>query len=272
MEGLQPVGVWEAVVGNTCGQQHVPPMSNITAASVNKYTTLYVYLYIVYMYIVQINGCCLRRRHTDLASLIIDSHKCDFIIIRTLILGVKARKLNFIRWTNIVYHLLTFYYVVKTFKRIFLSRSKSKTIYSLLLQNPQSGADRIWNSAIIPATFRRFVANPNKFFNIWCKSSVMILKTLCDHLLTIPESSLVHRKDFLEDLQFNSKSNVYQILSTQSCRCWLSKCYSELSEKLLLNNIHISIKEVKILMKSGFLSRGKYLVRFPSCHGCPEAK
>ena len=109
------------MVGNTCGQQHVPPMSNITAASVNKYTTLYVYLYIVYMYIVQINGCCLRRRHTDLASLIliIDSHKCDFIIIRTLILGVKARKLNFIRWTNIVYHLLTFYYVVKTFKTIF---------------------------------------------------------------------------------------------------------------------------------------------------------
>ena len=58
-------------------------------------------------------------RCTYLASLIIDSHKCDFIIIRTLILGVKARKLNFIRWTNVVYHLLTFYYVVKTFKRIF---------------------------------------------------------------------------------------------------------------------------------------------------------
>ena len=111
------------------------------------------------------------------------------------------------------------------------------------MQNPQSGADRIWNSAIIPATFRRFVANPNKFFNIWWKSSVMILKTQCYHLLTRPESSLVHRKDFLEALRFNSKSNVYQILSTQSCRCWLSKCYSELSEKLLLNNIHISIKE-----------------------------
>ena len=97
---------WQAtlVVNNMCHRCQILPQPPSTS---------------MYMYIVQINGCCLRRRHTDLASLIIDSHKCDFIIIRTLILGVKARKLNFIRWTNVVYHLLTFYYVVKTFKTIF---------------------------------------------------------------------------------------------------------------------------------------------------------